>query len=444
MKMEKNYYFQTILLALLFVPALAKASTNKQKTPDGSLAFSVSTQTQENEKIKCQSLIIGKDKNLIKLGKIIKFDLNFTDQLNVNLKRIDKKLDQEVESKLFETGTSLCLYISKTKEQISLDRKVTIELRDISSNSKLFEKMFNLNPQNIVYSGHKISEELLQILTGEKGICLNSIVYTKMISPKNKKLCVSDYACMRTKKIKTSPIPVAPRLHPNLPIIYFSQLTPNKIILKSYNTKTKTEKIMCSYDGLNMQPSFSEDGTTAAVCLSGGGNSNIYLYKHNICKKMKKRVFIKLTHNNGNNVSPCLISQNGVIFCSDFETGLPQIYYINCKNKKTTRLTNGSGYCAAPSYCAKNKSIVYTRLTNGIFQLFKLSLKDLRERQLTFGKGHKHEPDFSPDGKFVAFSYDDEIAILNCNSGKFRVITHSKNKRQPKNFPRWSKIPIFS
>ena len=231
-------------------------------------------------------------------------------------------------------------------------------------------------------------------------------------------------------------------------------------------------------------------------------------------QKKKKRVFIKLTNNKGNNISPCFLPNENVIFCSDFESNQPQIYYLDRKKNATYKLTNG-GYCAAPSYCQKINSIVYTRPVNGTFQLFSLNLNDfnkpsplvrhpvrhsfpavvakatirlpklynkqvgfsklyggqveeaasdggslddgvrlrstnnLQERQLTFGPGDKHEPSFSECGRFIAFSYDyqvsknlnnHQIAVLNCNSGKIRILTTGK---EPKSFPRWGKTFLY-
>jgi Tol biopolymer transport system component len=220
----------------------------------------------------------------------------------------------------------------------------------------------------------------------------------------------------------------------------------------SIHLKTKQHKVICSYDGLNMQPSFSSDGKKAALCLSGGKNSELYLYDYSLCKKLKKRVFIPLTKNNGNNVSPCLLKNENLIFCSDFQTKLPQLYHLNRKTNKTTRLTSGKGYCAAPSYCAKTHSIVYTRVINGTFQLFSLNLNDLnnlQETQLTFTKGNKHEPSFSECGRFIAFSCDvinkdkqksTQIAVLNRLSGTIRVLTTGK---EPKSFPKWVNQTLY-
>jgi TolB protein len=220
----------------------------------------------------------------------------------------------------------------------------------------------------------------------------------------------------------------------------------------SYDLKTKKSKVICSYDGLNMQPSFSKDGIKAVLCLSARGNSELYMYDQTLCNKYNKRFFRQLTKNRGNNVSPCLLPNGNIIFCSDFETGNPQIYYFDTNNKITYLLTNGHGYCAAPAYCEKNNTIVYTRYHKGNFQLFTMDLSSPKhiERQITSGAGDKLDPSWSSCGQYVAFAYGyydnhlkkrvQQIAALNLRSGKIRVLTSGK---EYKSFPAWKAEPLF-
>ena len=436
-----------LIFIILFLMSNSNAVTD--------LLFDVNTSSIQNEKIKCLILMIGEEtsipqekEQITKLIQTIKYDLEFSDQIEIeieiDLKKAKTVPTEQTEKKLFENGTSLCLYIknknSKTKE---------FELRDLSSHTTVLKKDYEFNENNIIKTGHKIANDLLPLLTGEESITQYYVAFSKMVSNTQKNICIADYSCnFENTIIANKTINVAPSWHTQLPIIYYSQFDTKKINLKSFNLKNKNTNTICSYEGLNMQPSFSKDGSKVALCLSGGKNSEVYLYDANVNKKLNKTVFKKMTNNNGTNVSPCLLENENLIFCSDYETGSPQIYLLDKKENKTTRLTNGHGYCAAPSYCEKNNSIVYSRQVDGIFQLFTLELNSQIEKQVTFNFGNKHEPDFSPCGRYILFSYDFEytkgkqtqqIAVLNLNSGKIRVLTQS---RAPKNYPKWSKNPI--
>ena len=422
-------------------------------------------------------LVLGEGNLLAKIAKIIKFDLEFSDQIEVELKKNIAQLEQKMLSVLFNQGTSLCLYLeeknnseneilSKDKKQKSEQKthEVQVILKDASSGAELLKKTFSCQDQSFVYHSHKISDELVLLLTGEKGPMLSTLAYCEQLSSKHKIVCISDHTCMFKRIVVTAPtINVAPCWHSKAPALFYSQFTRVNGRLMALDLRNKKHKIVCSYDGLNMQPSFSLDGERAAICMSGEGRAQIYLYDQRLCnqlnrrlinqkKQQKRRFFKPLTRNRGNNVSPCLLPDDNLIFCSDFQTGLPQIYFLDTKTIKTRRLTNGRGYCASPSYCAKLNSIVYTRREKGLFQLFSLNFGEKRalEQQLTFSGGDKLDPTWSECGRYVAFAYNyisskakkrtQQIAVLSINSGKIRILTSGKHH---KSFPAWTNRALY-
>jgi len=269
-----------------------------------------------------------------------------------------------------------------------------------------------------------------------------------MLGLRQKVVCVSDYACKQNKVVlSTRRINIAPSWHTTLKQLFYSQITRENNRLMAVDLKTGRHKVVCSYNGLNMQPAFSEDGKKVVICLSGGrGNSDLYLFDQDVCKKMGKRVFKQLTGNGANNLSPCLLSNGNVLFCSDYGSGKPQICYLDTKEKKITRLTNSRFCCASPSFCKQTNRVIYARPVRGIFQLFTFSLDDInnaKSKQITFGGWDKHEPSWSKCGKYAVFSMDvigknkrrvPQIAAINYLSKKIRVLTKG---REPKSYPRW-------
>lgn len=418
-------------------------------------SFQVDTSSQVFSKLGCLILCIGHDDLVHKIGKTVKFDLEFTDQLNVDLKKADAEPETKVLPKLFEKGTSLCLFL-KAGKTTSKGCEIEATLKEPSTNQVLFNRKFECSEKNIIYSSHSISHELFPVLTGQAAPVLSTLAYCKQITPKNKILCITDYACRKERVLfESHTINLAPRWHSKVPLLFFSQLTRYNNRLMSYDLKSGKQRVVCSYDGLNMQPSFSQDGVRAVLCLSAGtrGNSELFLYDQHECNRVGKRVFTQLTNNKGNNASPTMLPNEDVIFCSDFETGSPQIYYLNRKKNTVQRLTNGRGYCTAPSYCAATNAIVYNRFIKGYFQLFTMNLGDKVgvERQLTVDAGDKQEPVWSDCGRYVAFSYDckekghkgsvSQIAVLNMASKKIKVLTTGS---ESKSFPCWVNEPYYA
>ncbi len=467
----KNKFIQVFLIVFgihIFMSqtvCLGKLSGKVSGPQAQDFTFEVTTPVKKHQAIKCILLCVGeRDKFVENVAKMIKFDLEFTDQLSVTLKRSKKDLNKKIARKLFEQDTSLCLYVRACDKKSKKKKKkkknaITIELKDTSSYDTVFEKTFlcdnraekenGVVKQDSVVLGHTIAHELLPAMTGEKSITLSSLVYCKQISSKKKVICMSDYACKKEKTIVGSnTLNVAPAWHSRAPYLFFSQYTRTNSRLMALDLFSKKQRIICSYDGLNMQPSFSDSGHQVVLCMSGSsGNSELYLYDQRLCHKLKRRVFQRLTKNHGSNASPCFLPGGNIIFCSDYQTGYPQIYHLDRKHKETRRLTTGRGYCAGPSYNHKRNAIVYTRFRNGTFQLFTLDLDDpdARERQLTFSRGDKNDPSWSPCGKYIAFTFDfknkktgrkiPQIAVFNCRSGKIRIVTSGG---VPKSFPAWT------
>ncbi|MBU1007509.1 hypothetical protein KKA53_00280 [Candidatus Dependentiae bacterium] len=400
-------------------------------------------------RLKNQMLCSSKNPLLFEVARIVRDDLNFTDQFDVDLKKKEHRLTAINLKELFKQGVSLVTAFGFVEKNKKRGTRVHVRIRDTSSNHVVFDKTVTIERKNLVAQGHNLSGDILQKLTGDRGICSTSVVYCKMVSSHHKIICLADYACKREcVVVPAKTINLAPSWHTKVPVLFYSQLTKSNNRLMSVDLRTGRHSVICSYSGLNMQPAFSGDGKTAAICLSGGrGNSELYLYDPRMCKEAKKRVFKPLTHNGAHNVSPCMLANGDIVFCSDYETGLPQIYYLNRKTGGTRRLTGGNGYCAAPSYCPKTNMLVYTRPVKGVFQLFALSLDNLDvldERRITSCPGNKHEPSWSECGRYIAFSIDQvgkkkkssqQIAALNYKSGNIRILTRTP---EPKSFPRWT------
>jgi len=448
-----NILFVTCLVMTLGFP----------KHGNNSVDFHVESLAKQHEATKCLMLCIGNNEQLSQAAKIIQYDLEFSDQLKVDLKRSDKELgDRELE-KLVEKDVPLCIYLKHEKNAKTKNKELHVQVKNVIFGDIVLDRWFSLSKKHKAYSVHKASDAIFPVLTNTKGPMLSSLAYCELdFKTKNKSVIVSDYAGFK-KKVVVAPttINVAPCWHSQkIPMLFYSRFTSRNCELISLNLEKKYRSTVCSYDGLNLQPSFSLDGVKAALCLSGGGNSEVYLYDQRLCNHLGKRVFKQLTFNKGNNSSPSLLPDGNLVFCSDYQSNLvPQIYHMNTTTKKVKRLTKGS-YSAAPTYCSKTNSIIYTKLVKGfknnkvhnVFQLFSLCLdkENPQEQQLTFNDGDKLEPTASDCGNYIAFSYyfvdkkvnkmSQQIASLNINSGRIRVLTSG---REPKSFPAWKNAPFY-
>ncbi len=415
----------------------------------------LSSHAKQYSKVKMVMLHIGQNAAVSNIAKMIHFDLEFSDQIAIDLKKTTAIPTAPQAAALGKQAYTLML----TLEEKSLNKKnkaadIEINLKDPATNQSFFCKNYTCHEHNIIQQGHQIADDLMPTLTGDTGPMLSTLAYCKQLSNNHKVVCIADYACRLEKPVVTArTINIAPAWHTKAPGLCYSQFTRTNSRLMFVDLTTNKHNIVCSYDGLNMQPSFSEDGSQAALCLSGKGNSEIYLYDQAFCKTLGKKTFKQLTDNKGNNVSPCLLDAGDLVFCSDFQTGSPQIYLKKTLTGDVIRLTSGKGYCASPNYNPATKQLVYTRYATGAFQLWSMDLSSehRHEKQLTFNAGDKLEPSWSACGKYVAFTYAkydgklkkrmSQIAILNTQSSNIRILTTTP---ELKSFPSWTGRNLYA
>lgn len=429
-------------------------STQKAALDIPKLSCEINNPSRAFSKISMLGLAVGSTGLLTQVASLIKYDLEFSDQMVIDLKKTKEVPPENQLKKMAEQGASLCLLLQEGSGSTEKQLNLHVIVKDPATGQEHFSEKFVCSENTKVIDGHRISEKLMLALTGEKGPMLSTLAYCKQLSATHKIVCIADYACKFEKHVVTTKtINVAPAWHPREPGLCYSQFTKTNSRLMYTDLKAKKNKILCSYDGLNMQPSFSDDGSKVVLCLSGKGNSEVYMYDQRVCSQLKKRVYKPLTNNGANNSSPCLLPDGNLIFCSDFQTGSPQIYYRDHKTEFVRRLTNGRGYCAAPAYCAKNNSIVYTRFSHGVFQIYTMDLSQPFpiEHQLTKSHGDKVDPTWSECGRYIAYTFADhnpktrkttnQIAILNLMSGKQRVVTSGN---EHKSFPSWTGRSLYN
>ncbi len=287
---------------------------------------------------------------------------------------------------------------------------------------------------------YNICDDVWDIMMHSKGFFSTKIAYAQKVPDKRiKHIYVADFdGSYPQKVVDTSTINVAPRWHYDRkhPMLFYSDFTAQNIRLMVMGMDG-VSKIASNFDGVNMIPAFSGDGSKMAYCSSrGDGYCQIYYCEKNEIKN--------ITNNTGNNVSPSMTSDGSKIFyCSDVLKKSPELFCYNFKTGSTERLTSGA-HCETPRYSPACHKVAYVRSVKGIMQLFVFDLVDRSHTQLTFAGKHKQECCWSPCGNWLIFSEGDlgkesRIALLNLHDKTQRMLTPAGHDCT---FPDWS--PIYS
>ncbi len=399
-KMYKKIITMTLTALCMYTTPLFSSDTHQEELSSSSKAIHVEVASKKGEKKKWLGVIVGKTAHsLHEVGEAVKRALEYTGLVDVDLRYADKRLHKKEVLDLKSLGYACVIFIEENNDY------KTLESRAYDTNKGSMQKGFSVKKEGKLPRGwgYALADSIIE-LAGQRPFASCKLAYCQKRDGKSPQyeICVADFDGSHPQVISKSKrqlLGIRWNRDEESPMILFSRYTPINIQLVS-RSLSGTETIASNFDGLNMLPTFSIDGKEVVLCLSRDGSSQLYQYGYN--HKLKKIGYTRLTYNHGNNIYPTFLDNGDLVFCSDFETGTPYIYYLNRKEDAIERLTSGAA-SAAPSYNSATNNIMFTKVVEGVMQIFLCDLTTKKERQITFDKGHKQECGFSPCGNFIVY-----------------------------------------
>lgn len=396
---------------------------------------SLTVNSTQHAKIKVIIGLVGTDNaELREVVTTMKKNFESAGQFDVAVRLFDSVNSAKVIKNLFKQEYLLALFVQACEDEHAF----ALRLYDTAHAQMLKGKQYSKRGSAPRWWAHNITDMIWPELTGQEGSFSTNIAYCKETIDEKKRrvkyIYIADYDGTHERRLISTPtINVAPRWNRDVsnPLLFYSECTNENIRLMVANMKGE-RRIASNFDGLNMLPSFSKDGTKVVYCASRGhGNCQLYYYE--------KGCFKKLTNNNANNVSPTL-SDDGtnVFFCSDFQNGIPHIYCYDLIRDTMQKITE-SGYCVSPCYSEKVQKIAYVKRVQGVMQIFLYNVTTKRHTQLTYNEGNKEECSWSPCGNYLLFSVTiggrSKIARLNLLTDEYRFLASDSEYYS---YPCWS------
>lgn len=428
--MKRTLFFLISVVTVLSMSA--HATDVPQQAPVSqpeSSSFELQSSTKQAYKMKVLIGVIGTNERVEHIAKVVEQDLKLPLEKQTGFESARQQFAKEPEAKseikkLFDQGYSLVVFISAQGKD-----DVTYRVYDATSATMVKGKKLTLSGYSPTHIGHHVAGVLAQEFLGRPIQFGSQLAFCKQGSSKSgKQLFVTDpHALQAYETLVTTQSPkfgLRWFTHDNHTRLYFSEQSPVNVRLMSYDMDQRKTKMVMNFDGLNMQPSFNADGSKVVVCCSQAGSSQLYMGSQNIISK--QWVFKRLTHNDGNNISPYLCKNEDIIFCSDFKGRQPQLYKLHKSDGSIEKLSE-NGYCASPAVCEEQGKIAYIKLINGIAQIFVYDMNHKQHTQITFDQVQKDEPTWSPCGTYLAYSVEQgnysRIAVRNMVSQEAYFVT---------------------
>jgi TolB protein len=248
---------------------------------------------------------------------------------------------------------------------------------------------------------HRIADEVVYQLTGERGIAQTRIAYVTRAGA-HKELAMMDYdGFNRVPLTRLQSISLWPAWGPRAPVLAFTsyfQGYPYLWRLDPFAPRQRVPELISAWPGLNSAAAWAPDGQTIALTLSYGGNPEVYKVR------LGTSAFERLTHHDGIDTDATWApSGREIAFSSDREGGAPRIWIIDDRGLNARRLTGG-GYDTQPRWSPRGDTIVFTRRQAGTFDLWAISPDGSNERRLTTGPGNNSSAAWAPNGRYLVFS----------------------------------------
>jgi len=253
---------------------------------------------------------------------------------------------------------------------------------------------------------HKFADEIIARLGGG----INGIAETKLyfVSSRtgSKEIWVMDYDGQNQHIVtKLGSISLSPRIAPDNSRLAFSSIGKEgwSIRMFSLDLGRPVGFPAGTPGGSNFSPAWSGDGSKLAFSSSRSGDPEIWVCDANGGNLRKLTAF------HGPDVSPTWNPRtNSQIAWVSGRTGLPQIYTMDVDGANIQRMTDG-GYAISPSWSPNGQFLAFSWNRKygpgapGGQDIYVMDIASKRWIQLTHDAGSNDFPSWSPDGRHLVF-----------------------------------------
>ena len=274
--------------------------------------------------------------------------------------------------------------------------KVTFQLADVLKQTQLTGMQYNIAPNQLRATAHKIADVIYQKLTGETGIFASRIAYINKSNGRYAlRIADADGANPLTMVSSKEPI-ISPSWSPDgSKIAYVSFEKKKPIIFVQSLSGQRT--VLANFKGNNSAPAWAPDGNKLAIVLTYGANSQVYTIN------VDGSGLQQITKSSAIDTEPTWSNDGQWIYFSSDRGGKPQIYKVSSSGGEPQRVTFEGSYNVSPRFSPDGKSLAMIRNDGG---KFRVALQDLASGQVQIlSEGSQDEsPSFAPNGRLLLYA----------------------------------------
>jgi len=286
--------------------------------------------------------------------------------------------------------------VSTTGSQITLEGFAF----NISTGKQEIKKNYRSSKSNSKILAHMFGDDLVELVTGKKGLFSTKIAFSYMPPKKRiKEIWTVDFNGSGAKPIvQNGRSNISPEWTIDGKFIYYTSSSNIDWHLWKSNLDGRQSQIT-KFKGSALGPAMLANGRELVITLSKDGNPDLYLLD------LDGRVQKRLTTKRGINIGPSP-SPDGkhVCFASD-RLGNLHIFMLNVETGDAERLTRVGTLNDSCAWNPSEDQVLFSGMdADREFDVFSMDSRGNNMERLTYDAKNNESPSWSPDGKLVVFS----------------------------------------
>ncbi|MBL8286833.1 MAG: Tol-Pal system protein TolB [Rubrivivax sp.] len=306
---------------------------------------------------------------------------------------------------------------------------VRYKLWDTVKGEELLGRSTVVPAADLRLAAHRISDEIYQQLTGERGVFATRIAYVVKAGSRYT-LHVTDADGEGGHVALASPQPIiSPAWSPDGRQLAYVSFEDQKAVVWVQDLVSGERRRVANFRGSNSAPAFSPDGRTLAVALAREGLTQIY------SMPVGGGNPTRLTQSNAIDTEPVFTADGRSIYFVSDRGGGPQIYRMGAGGGGAERVTFSGAYNISPALSPEGRSLAYITRAGGAFKVTLQELDTGAVRQLS-DTSDDERPSFAPNGRLLVYATrvrGADVLMTTTLDGriKSRLVVTSGDVREP-------------